>query len=1619
METSLFFAYSWHIDPKEVNVTSMRIYGIGKNNENICIRVDDFTPFIYIELPDDIEWTTGKARLVRDAINEKLCEDSHPITSTLCYKYRLYYASMDKKKIRKKYPYLCCTFSSTKHINDLCYILKYKINIRGIRYGVKLKVHEKLANPLLQFASMRDIPYSGWIKFKGHLVDNDHSLTLCDKEYKVNWKNVYPYNNPITPKPLLMGLDIEVNSSNPSVMPDSKKPGDKVFQISCVLSKDANDEKSYEKYILSLGNPSNKTAGDDIIILKYKTESALLKGLADFIRKHKPNVIVGYNIFGFDIPYMIARSKELRCLSDFDMMGFTKYFHAQEDIIRWSSTAFGDQEFEYLKAEGIIFLDLLPYIKRDYKLSNYKLKTVSEFFLKDSTKDPLSVQGIFKCYKLGMLGGIKGDNALGICAKYCVQDSALVIKLCNVLKAWIGLCEMSNTCNIPMFDLYTKGQQHKTYAQVYKSCLYQNYVVEQDAYVAKENEHYRGAKVLEPISGIHDRVVPFDFCLSGDTLITLCNGTSKKIIDMVSDHSVLSCKNGMLDNYTSINGLQKKGNKETIKVFFNDGSSLVCTPDHKIMLDDGKWCEAQYLKGKYVTRGIEYAEDIPCIKEKKWTLDLGDIVLDMIENRSKALAFSRIVGYILTDGSIYTTMSKNKYNRCCAEAYFGTYIDAISFKNDLSYFTNSDINIRLRKPQINTPRSIKGVTYTINIPASFAKIIHKIPGIITGRRATQNMKLPDFILDSECPRSIIREFIAGMFGGDGSAPCLTSKNNFTSVGFKWTTIHSCLPNMLEIFQILSKLLYSFGIENSINNPISIKYGSNSIKPKDYEYNKRYDVSLFIKKDSVEKYSEYIGFRYCINKSYRLSIVKSYYKFCRRVREQMSYIINKSNEIIDLKIKNTLSRSKNQPTFNECVKESHKYLIDNEPILHKCVLLSSNNIGYYRGEEKRHPNRPRRISLKYKNGFPTPMEYLQDINALKWFDKKGYAVKQQDQQIPTYRLYVKDIRKNGILPVYDIEVKDSHNFIANGTIAHNCSLYPTTIIAYNICWSTIVKDDSDIPNRDCHVMEWEDHLGCNHDPLIIRKVELDKYIEKENTTIKKIREKRNNTLDKYLKKKYMKEIDDIKFALKPYMEERSDIVKRKVKHIMCTKRRYRFLKEPKGILPKLLEKLLSARAYTRKQIKVLENIQKTDDVKQVEADTNQDIYSSSTEMIPNYDIKTIKSSEFVEILDTLITVLNKRQLALKVSANSMYGIMGVTKGRLPFMPGAMCTTFKGREAIDLAAKTIVEKYKGKIVYGDTDSNYVVFPHKKTAEEIWDYSEHVASEISKMYPKPMALAFEQVIYWRFLMLTKKRYMSLSCQRDGIVSDKISKKGVLLARRDNSKIVRDIYSDVTMEIFYNSNRDDILYKIIQLISKICTGIYKSKDFTITKSVGKYSEIIEEYIDPKDNKKKGKSGNYTIPLLPENKEDRDKQFKLKNCESISEKDKIKEYYIKCLPSQVQLADRMKNRGKRVEVGTRLEYVVTDNTGHNGKLYNKIEDIDYFNTYSSVLRIDYLYYIKQLCKPIDQMLNFCFDNELYISDYKYKFRRDFVEQQYKLRLQKRKFLNDIEKLSIPKIIFK
>ena len=116
----------------------------------------------------------------------------------------------------------------------------------------------------------------------------------------------------------------------------------------------------------------------------------------------------------------------------------------------------------------------------------------------------------------------------------------------------------------------------------------------------------------------------------------------------------------------------------------------------------------------------------------------------------------------------------------------------------------------------------------------------------------------------------------------------------------------------------------------------------------------------------------------------------------------------------------------------------------------------------------------------------------------------------------------------------------------------------------------------------------------------------------------------------------------------------------------------------------------------------------------------------------------------------VSVHNGKQLAYKISANSVYGFLGATKGFMPIVPIASAVTATGRAMIE-HTKALAEALVpgSRVVYGDTDSVMVIFDTgdpatKHDMKTHFEIAERVAAEISKTFKRPIELEFEKCYY-----------------------------------------------------------------------------------------------------------------------------------------------------------------------------------------------------------------------------------------------------------------------------------
>jgi DNA polymerase delta subunit 1 len=171
------------------------------------------------------------------------------------------------------------------------------------------------------------------------------------------------------------------------------------------------------------------------------------------------------------------------------------------------------------------------------------------------------------------------------------------------------------------------------------------------------------------------------------------------------------------------------------------------------------------------------------------------------------------------------------------------------------------------------------------------------------------------------------------------------------------------------------------------------------------------------------------------------------------------------------------------------------------------------------------------------------------------------------------------------------------------------------------------------------------------------------------------------------------------------------------------------------------------------------------------------------------------------------VLNGRQLALKISANSVYGITGATVGKLPCLAIASSTTAYGRQMIEKTKEEVEARYTvengygadAKVIYGDTDSVMVNFGPYDVAKTM-ELGRDAANFVSDKFTKPIKLEFEKV-YFPYLLINKKRYAGLYWTNPDKY-DKMDSKGIETVRRDNCRLVQTVIETVLRKILMDQD-------------------------------------------------------------------------------------------------------------------------------------------------------------------------------------------------------------------------
>lgn len=296
-------------------------------------------------------------------------------------------------------------------------------------------------------------------------------------------------------------LDIETQSENGFASSDSTLEEINVITIVC----------QDKRYVFGVGDFSINLP--NTVCKQYDNERDMLVEFVDFWDNLKPDVITGWYVRSFDIPYIINRVTKI--LGEKEAKRISPW-----GILRPESINIRGKDTNTYKILGISILDYYElYRKYTYEtLESYSLNYVCAYELNKQKVDYSEYSGIREFY-------IKDFQKF---VEYNIQDVDLVKELDdkkNLLDLHISI---AYAAKINYDDAFS---QVRTWDTLIYNYLHEKQIVIPQKKITDKTEQYAGAYVKDPIIGFHDWVVSFDLASLYPHLIMQYNVSPDTIVD--------------------------------------------------------------------------------------------------------------------------------------------------------------------------------------------------------------------------------------------------------------------------------------------------------------------------------------------------------------------------------------------------------------------------------------------------------------------------------------------------------------------------------------------------------------------------------------------------------------------------------------------------------------------------------------------------------------------------------------------------------------------------------------------------------------------------------------------------------------------------------------------------------------------------------------------------------------------------------------------------------------------------------------------------------------------------------------------------------------------------------
>uniref|UniRef100_A0A2K5ZGI3 DNA polymerase n=1 Tax=Mandrillus leucophaeus TaxID=9568 RepID=A0A2K5ZGI3_MANLE len=439
------------------SVPVLRAFGVTDEGVSVCCHIHGFAPYFYTPAPPgfepehlgDLQRELNLA-ISRDNRGGKELTGPAVLAVELCSR-----ESMFGYHGHGPSPFLRITLALPRLVAPARRLLEQGIRVAGLGTP-SFAPYEANVDFEIRFMVDTDIVGCNWLELPAgkYTLRLKKKTTQCQLEADVLWSDVvsHPPEGPwqrIAPLRVL-SFDIEC-AGRKGIFPEPER--DPVIQI-CSLGLRWGEQEPFLRLALTL-RPCAPILGAKV--QSYEKEEDLLQAWSTFIRIMDPDVITGYNIQNFDLPYLISRAQTLK-VETFPFLGRVAGLRSNIRDSSFQSKQTGRRDTKVVSMVGRVQMDMLQVLLREYKLRSYTLNAVSFHFLGEQKED---VQhSIITDLQNG------NDQTRRRLAVYCLKDAYLPLRLLERLMVLVNAVEMARVTGVPLSYLLSRGQQVKVVSQL-------------------------------------------------------------------------------------------------------------------------------------------------------------------------------------------------------------------------------------------------------------------------------------------------------------------------------------------------------------------------------------------------------------------------------------------------------------------------------------------------------------------------------------------------------------------------------------------------------------------------------------------------------------------------------------------------------------------------------------------------------------------------------------------------------------------------------------------------------------------------------------------------------------------------------------------------------------------------------------------------------------------------------------------------------------------------------------------------------------------------------------------------------------------------------------------------